>query len=297
MTTSTPIISTDSASRRADIAGSEGAPGDLLLLQRYISTRDAAAFGQIVQRYSGCVYATCLRVLGDSARAEEISQETFFRLLRRPADVTENLGGWLHRTATHLAIDTLRSDNARQRREINYARDNANVPNPHEATTWAELSPCIDQALTELPRDLRDLLVQHFLVGKSQSDLANQTGQSPATVSRRIRLGLEELRKHLRLKGVYALPAALALLLSPVSARQAPASLLRELGKMTLLTSAASTATPAKSWSPIEKRKLLTTMGGIVITIAAVEMLAHMSWKTATPAAHAETEHVAPERN
>lgn len=231
MTTSTDIIPANTAQSEAGAGRSRVVQGDLQLLRQYLAHRDAAAFGQIVQRYAGCVYSTCLRVLGDSARAEEISQETFFRLLRRPGDVSENLGGWLHRTATHLAIDTLRSDSARKRREINYVRDRSSDQSAREATTWAELSPCIDQALTELPQELRDLLVQHFLMGRSQSELSARSGQSPATVSRRIRQGLEELRRHLRLKGVYALPAALAALLCHVSARQAPASLLRELGK------------------------------------------------------------------
>jgi RNA polymerase sigma factor (sigma-70 family) len=287
ITPSTPILAA-APSAAADT------PGDLQLLRRYIVEHDSAAFGLIVQRYASCVYSTCLRVLGDSARAEEISQETFFRLLRRPGDVSENLGGWLHRTATHLAIDTLRSDSARKRREINYSRDAASQNSDHAASTWAELSPCIDQALTELPRDLRDLLVQHFLIGLSQSELSARTGQSPATVSRRIRQGLEELRKHLRLKGVYALPPALAALLCQVSARQAPASLLRELGKMTLLSSAAPATPPVVRWSKLELRRLFVTIGGMALAVAAVEMLAHVPWPKATPA---PAEHVAPDRN
>jgi len=217
-------------------------PTDLELLDRFAGRRDAAAFAQIVQRYAGCVYGTGLRVLGDGAAAEDVSQETFFRLMQRPREVKSNLGGWLHRTATHLALDALRSQSARRRREIAYTGQSE-----HEASSWAELSPCVDQALTEMPEELRTLLVQHFLMGRTQADLAEESGQSAATISRRIQEGLEELRGRLRMKGLYAAPAALAALLGEVWARQAPAGLMRELGKMTMLCGAGGAASPQAS--------------------------------------------------
>jgi RNA polymerase sigma factor (sigma-70 family) len=218
---------------------------DFALLRRYAGFGDPKAFAQIVQRYAGFVYATCLRVIGDGSRAEDLSQETFFRLMRRPHEVRQNLGGWLHRTATHLALDSLRSETSRRRREITYT-----VECDHEASTWAELSPCVDQALAEMPDELRMLLVNHFLLGKTQAQLAAESGQSPSTVSRRMHQALAELRQHLRLKGVYALPAVLAGLLCHVTARQAPASLVRELGKMTMLSGASAASRAAKFGSP-----------------------------------------------
>ena len=75
----------------------QGAPSpldaDLGLLQRFSLYNDAQAFAQIVQRYAAFVYATALRISGDSARAEDLSQETFFRLMRRPHEIHQNLGG------------------------------------------------------------------------------------------------------------------------------------------------------------------------------------------------------------
>jgi len=221
----------------------EGREDDFALLRRYSGFGDPQAFAQIVQRYASFVYATCLRVIGDGSRAED--QETFFRLMRRPHEVRQNLGGWLHRTATHLALDSLRSENSRRRREIAYTQDC-----DHEASSWSELSPCVDQALAEMPEEFRLLLVNHFLLGKSQARLAAEMGQSPSTVSRRMHHALDELRQHLRLKGVYALPAVLAGLLCHVAARQAPASLVRELGKMTMFSGATAAARTAQFGSP-----------------------------------------------
>lgn len=203
---------------------------DLVLLHRFADESDAGAFGELVRRYAAAVYATCLRILGDGGRAEDASQETFFRLMKRPRDVNQCVGAWLHRTATHLSLDLLRSEHSRRRREIAYVRELDRT-----ASTWAELSPTVDQALDDLPEEYRALLVQHYLMGRSQAELAAEAGQSPATVCRRLQRGLELLRQHLRLKGVDALPMVLAGLLCNAAARQAPAALVAELGKMTML--------------------------------------------------------------
>jgi RNA polymerase sigma factor (sigma-70 family) len=246
---------------------------DFTLLRRYAGFGDPQAFAQIVQRYASFVYATCLRIIGDGSRAEDLSQETFFRLMRRPHEVRQNLGGWLHRTATHLALDSLRSESSRRRREIVYSREC-----DHEASSWAELSPSVDQALSDMPEDLRTLLVQHFLLGKSQAHLAAELGQSPSTMSRRMHGALAELRQHLRLKGVYALPAALAALLCHVAARQAPASLVRELGKMSMISGATAAARTAQFGSPDPLRhppspKLMSRMVSPPMVLALIGMI------------------------
>lgn len=256
-----------------ELRAAEQREDDFALLRRYAGFGDPQAFAQIVQRYAGFVYATCLRVIGDGSRAEDLSQETFFRLMRRPHEVRQNLGGWLHRTATHLALDSLRSETSRRRREIVYS-----TQCDHDASSWAELSPSVDQALADMPEKLRTLLVEHFLLGKSQAQLAVETGQSPSTVSRRMHQALGELREHLRLKGVYALPAALAGLLCHVAARQAPASLVRELGKMTMFSGATAAARAAQFGSPNPLRhppapRLMSRMVSPPMVLALVGMI------------------------
>ena len=66
---------------------------DLLLLQRFADTGDAEAFSEIVGRYQHFVYAACLRVLGNSADAEDVAQECFLRLTRQADAVRSSVGG------------------------------------------------------------------------------------------------------------------------------------------------------------------------------------------------------------
>ena len=148
---------------------------DMSLLHRFADKGDEAAFSEIVRRYAGVVFCACHRVLRDRGWAEDVAQETFFRLVKCPDKVSHSLGGWLHRAATRLAVDTLRSEQARHRRESTYevpGKETEGSPLDGIGSQWEEISPAIDEALDDLDDDSRALLVRHFLQGTPQADLA-----------------------------------------------------------------------------------------------------------------------------
>src|ERR1700722_11722486 len=93
---------------------------DKALLSYFVELRIPDAFAKIVRAYAPAVFTTALRILGDSALAQDAVQETFFRLMKHAGEVSESLGGWLHRAVTRLAVDTLRSEKCRKRRELYY---------------------------------------------------------------------------------------------------------------------------------------------------------------------------------
>jgi RNA polymerase sigma factor (sigma-70 family) len=216
---------------------------DFALLERFAGSGDEEAFAEIVKRYAGVVYATSYRVTQDRGRAEDVSQEVFFRLLRRPQAVSQSLGGWLHQCATRLALDDVRSETARRKREANRRLE---LPETGEqATTWTEISPHVDEALATLPEEFRTLLVSHFLQGKSQNAIAVETRTSPATISRRMRDAVTALRAELRRKGVVVAPALLVGLTrmnAPSQAALTPNTLMAELGKMAIVGKPAAAA-------------------------------------------------------
>jgi RNA polymerase sigma factor (sigma-70 family) len=206
---------------------------DFLLLERFKQTRDPEAFREIVRRYTGAVFATCFRILHDPGTAEDAAQETFFRLMTRPQKVTASLGGWLHRAAARLALDIRRSDGSRRRREIAYS-----LPEPAEASDWAEVAPKLDEALAALPEAQRELLVRHFLRGEPQADLATEMQTSAATLSRRMKAAIDALREELARRGLCVTPVLLLTLLARNGISTAPAALHLAMGKMALFCTA-----------------------------------------------------------
>jgi RNA polymerase sigma-70 factor (ECF subfamily) len=217
---------------------------DMSLLHRFADRGDEDAFSEIVRRYAGVVFCACHRVLRDRGWAEDVAQETFFRLVKCPDRVSHSLGGWLHRAATRLAVDTLRSEQARHRREQTYEAP----PKDDEehgigiGSQWEEISPAIDEALDELDDESRVLLVRHFLQGTPQADLAAEAGVSAATMSRRVKHSIALLREALSRRGVSVAPSVLLMVCARYGVGAAPNALMAELGKMAMVSGAAAKA-------------------------------------------------------
>lgn len=241
-----------------------------ILLQRFAATGDAEAFSQIVQRHAGLVYGTCWRILADKESAADAAQETFFQLLQNASNVTGSVSGWLHRVATNKAVDIIRRDASRRRREAEYA-----VDRPCRAEKWEDISGSVDKALDELDEELREILMHHFFQGRSMRDIATDTGLSQPTISRRIEAGVTQLRRILQKRGIIVAAVALGSLLSQNAVEAAPAVLIKELGKMAIVgaTSAVTGVGAAASTSVATAKAAGVALTGIkakVITVAVV---------------------------
>lgn len=202
---------------------------DLDLLRRYHEHADAFAFQALVQTHAGMVFATARRVTRDPALAEDVAQETFLELVRHAASVRESVGAWLHRVAWRRACNAVRDASTRRRHEAAAAPD-ATTRDTSDAS-WEEIEPLIDAALDELPEKLRAPLVEHFLEGRTQQEVATRLGVSQPTVSRLLDTGIARLRTNLQQRGVMA-GAALGVLVAAQAATPPPATLAVSLGKL-----------------------------------------------------------------
>lgn len=207
---------------------------DRVLVQRLARQDDPEAFSSIMRHYAAMVYSTCRRILRNDTLAEDATQETFFHFLKNAPRITGSLGGWLHQVATRRAVDLVRQSVARQHRENAYASNDI-----HQADQWTEIEPLVDEVLEELPNEMRELLITHYLDGQSLTQMAADRELSQPTLSRRVAAALEELRKQLRARGVAVSLAGLGVMLAN-STQAAPATLLLGMGKMVMVQAASS---------------------------------------------------------
>ena len=208
---------------------------DNILLERFVRGGDSEAFSELVQVYAGLVYGTCFRVLTDRASAADATQETFFQLLKHAGDITGSVAGWLHRVATHKAVDMIRRDSSRRRREVEYVSERA-----IDRDNWDEISPYVDEALAELDADVRHVLTEHFLSGRSMTDIAAGLEVSQPAVSMKIKDGLTQLRGMFRRRGLLVGAAVLGVMLTENTAVAAPVGVLNELRKMAIVSGASA---------------------------------------------------------
>jgi RNA polymerase sigma-70 factor, ECF subfamily len=174
-------------------------------LAERVRLRDTAAFGALYDRYAPAVYALAARALG-AAEAEEIVQEVFLRLWQRAAqfDPTRSaFGAWFMAIARHRVFDELRRRGQAQRLAVggDVERLLARAPDPAvdpDIQVWRQdEAHAVRLALAALPDDQRRVLVLGYFAGFTQSAMADLLGWPLGTVKKRVRLGLQKLRRAL----------------------------------------------------------------------------------------------------
>ena len=242
---------------------------DAALLDKWRTQRDAGAFTELVTRHAGMVFATCNRILGDRAAAEEVAQECFLALARGNGEVPASPGGWLHTVAARLALKRVHSDVKRRAREEVFVKRQEKPPHPE----WDDIKRYVDEAIEELPESFQSVVVAHFLEQRSHREIAKELGVTRQAVTYRIRKGISEIRRRLDQQGITLSIAALGPMLSKNAVEPAPATLLSDLGRMAMAggktAKDCSTAVLKSSWSAFHTSVILATSATIVIVAVA----------------------------
>jgi RNA polymerase sigma-70 factor (ECF subfamily) len=169
------------------------ASDDLVLITAYLAG-DVRAFDVLFQRYHARVRAVCLRYVGDEAVAEDLVQETFFRVIRALArvDRTLNFGAWVHRIAVNICQDELRRRNRRalhldQRggdpeEAMLKVADRDRSGHPEDALEMSSLRQLVWDVAKKLPERQRMVLTLRELQGLSYASIARFMGTSEAAV-------------------------------------------------------------------------------------------------------------------
>jgi len=164
-----------------------------------ITRRDEAALAEAMRRHRGPVLAFARRLVGDSGRAEEISQEVFLRLWERSARFDAERGSlrtFLLAVTHGRSLDVLRSDTARVAREKRDAVRTIPAETGVEAQVVAQtVADAVRQALAQLPEHDRNTVELAYLGGHSYRTVARMLDEPEGTVKSRIRRGLAKLRE------------------------------------------------------------------------------------------------------
>jgi RNA polymerase sigma-70 factor, ECF subfamily len=156
---------------------------------------DQSALAELYDRYSSVVYAVALRVLGDAAEAEDVLQEVFLQLWRKPGafDAARgNLGAWLAVITRNRAIDLLR----RRKPETDIEDVIVSVaPDLAGDADRSRAAQKVRSVLGTMPAVQRSALEMAYFEGLSHSEIATKTGEPLGTIKTRIRAGLMMLRK------------------------------------------------------------------------------------------------------
>jgi RNA polymerase sigma-70 factor (ECF subfamily) len=175
---------------------SASTPDDFALLSR-VRSGDQVAMAALFDRYSGVLYSVALRVLKDPGQAEDIMQDIFIHVWRKPdsfASGKGSLGGWLAVVTRNRAIDLLR------KRRPSDSVDDVVLTSKTNTASEAERNVLMEKVrvvMAELPPDQKTSVELAYFDGMSHTEIAEKTGEPLGTVKTRIRLAMMTLRKAL----------------------------------------------------------------------------------------------------
>ncbi len=248
---------------------------DQQLLDQFIGRNDETAFSQLVSRYGALVLGVCRRILRNEHSAEDAFQATFLVLAQQAKKIRNHssLSSWLYAVAYRTAVRT--SAKRHRRREESLQEDS--VVDESLAGIAARYEQLLlDEEIDSLPRKYRDPLVLHFLLGKTNKQVAGELGLSVSAVEGRLKRGKERLRMQLVKRGVGLSVAVGALQLAQSSASAAiTESLVATTAKAAALFAAGGKALAcSQSVTQLVKQELATmttsTLAPVTITAAAL---------------------------
>jgi RNA polymerase sigma-70 factor (ECF subfamily) len=169
------------------------------------------ALAEVYRRHGGAVFALARRVTNEAHVAEEVVQEVLLKLWSNPDRFDPERGSLRSflLTQTHSrAVDIVRSDSARRRREDADMGVTAKAGYDVEHEVWdLAMTEHVKTALGALSDDERRAIELAYFGGHSYRDVALMLDQPEGTVKSRIRAGLRRLRTELQAAGIVGVEA------------------------------------------------------------------------------------------
>lgn len=181
-------------------------------LMRRVTEENVSAYRMLYDRYAPVVKGLVFKILRDEAVAEEIVQETFWRVWDNAASFDCDRGSyanWMFGIARNLAIDTLRRG---QRitwqslpvSDVEQAEYSTQLQAHHDVfeSTWTSMRHSqVRLAMTELPAEQQDVINWIYFQGKTRRQIAEEHGIPFGTVNTRAKLALDKLKRSLQAQG------------------------------------------------------------------------------------------------
>jgi RNA polymerase sigma-70 factor (ECF subfamily) len=171
-------------------------------LMARLAMRDTRAFEPLYDRYGTLVYSTALRVVGDAQLAEDIAQDVFLRIWRRPDRYVPQRGRfvtWLLTVTRNGAIDQIRAPGRRRLHETAGEELGRALPDDESqdlglTAQLADERQKVRRALASLPEQQRRAIEMAYYGGYALHEIAVALSQPLGTVKTRIRRGMQKLR-------------------------------------------------------------------------------------------------------
>ena len=169
---------------------------DSTLFER-ITRHDAEAFGIVMRRYAGALYAFAFRIVGDTLAAEDIVQDLFatmwekkMRFLSLPSFRT-----YLYNSIRNASLNYLKHQNVESLYLERLASTYREITE-EEDTNEEEVYRLLFRAIDKLPTRCREIFLLH-MDGKKNEEIATALGISIETVKTQKKRAIQSIKEQM----------------------------------------------------------------------------------------------------
>ena len=163
---------------------------------------DMLAFQELYERHNRRVYSLCLRMMSNTAEAEDLTQEVFIQLFRKIGSFRGESAftTWLHRLTVNQVLMHFRKRGVR----LEQTTDDGDVPvqivkgteNPNQMPVVDRIA--LDKAIAQLPPGYRTVFTLHDIEGHEHEEIARMMKISVGTSKSQLHKARMKLRGLLR---------------------------------------------------------------------------------------------------
>jgi len=163
----------------------------IYLLQK----EDKKAISLLYENYADALYGVILKVITDQDTAQDVLQETFVKVWKNAQSYDASkakLFTWLYRIAYNAAIDKVRSESKKTKKEVQIESSNV-----YRLTSEGLNQDVMDikQHLKKLDEKYQIVINALFFEGMTQQEASDELNIPLGTIKSRLKIGLRELKK------------------------------------------------------------------------------------------------------
>ncbi|MEN0056455.1 MAG: RNA polymerase sigma factor [Mucilaginibacter sp.] len=164
-----------------------------------LRNHEKVAIEALYDMYSASLYGVISRIVNDTAIAEDVLQETFVKIWHSFSSYSTDKGRlftWMINIARNLAIDKIRSKDFKNQNKNQEIENNVTSIDEQNNTVYKPELMGVKDLVQTLKPEQKSIIDLVYFKGYTHVEAADELGIPLGTIKTRLRMGIQQLRKH-----------------------------------------------------------------------------------------------------
>jgi RNA polymerase sigma-70 factor (ECF subfamily) len=164
-----------------------------------LQQREKIAVEALYDMYSASLFGVISRIINDTAIAEDVLQETFVKIWHSFSSYSTEKGRlftWMVNIARNLAIDKIRSKDFKNQNKNQEIENNVTFIDEQRNTVYKPELTGVKDLVQTLKPEQKVIVDLVYFKGYTHVEAAEELGIPLGTIKTRLRMAIQELRKH-----------------------------------------------------------------------------------------------------